>query len=90
VLPRERLPVHLVGEHHVRDPPLLERQIVDVRNLGRDELEPVRAGLRLRLAEDVGKADTRPLDVLHGPAGDAVEVGNLTRPRQSAKLVVGE
>ena len=44
MLARQRLAVHLVGEHHVVQAGLLRRQRVDVRLLGRDELERVRVG----------------------------------------------
>ena len=56
---RERLPVHLVGEHHLREPRLLERERVGVRLLGGDERERVRRRLEPRRRR-AGRRSGRP------------------------------
>ena len=85
---RERLPVHLVGEHHVVQARLLDGEVVDVGLLGRDELDRVRDVLRLREREHLAEPHAAPLDVLHRPAGDAVERRDLLDLRQRAQLAI--
>src|SRR5262245_52341600 len=75
VLARQRFPVHLVREHHLREPDLLQREVVVVRLFRRNEVERVRPRQRPRLGEEVVEANPAPPNAVHDPAGDAVEGG---------------
>ena len=80
----------LVGEHHVVEVHLVERERVVVRLLERDEADRLRLRKRLDEVEQVLEADARPVHVVHRPAGDAVERRDLVGARQREQLVVGE
>ena len=84
----QRGAVHLVGEHHVGQLGLIEREVVVVRDLRGDEVCGVGVRERLGEREQILEAHARPMDVADGPAGDAVERGDLLGPRQRQQLLV--